>query len=354
MIYENSFGIPEMLPAGYGGNRSQPASLRSNTDTSQGAPVAVRNPTPPTPQPTATRANPPGAYGRPMNYGQSPGIHEMRNVPPVLKLSNLENEFDDPYEHIYELGGNSEYEIAYGYSYQNGYGGFGAADVGPAIQVDAATKLKYRDYDDGAGYVYRQFSNGSYAIIKGAVPSGIKLGKAFTSKENSAAFTAIKGQVEGAIGVFPAGVKPTTADSKKLKRKKAGAKGAGKKPVVKKGFDPNAALAVAGKIATKFQASGIAAPPITPTSMEAELPVDETTTGEAWYSKKYFGAPGWLWAIGGAVVVVGGGYAAVKMTAAKPAVAPAPQGARKAAKAVPAIETAPAPVMEGSAPEEQE
>lgn len=342
-MYENSFGIPEMLPAGYGGNQSQPASLRTNAETSQGAPVAVRNPTP---QPTNTRANAPGAYTRPMNYGQPPGIHEMRNVPPVLKLSNLENEFDDPYEHVYELG-NSDYEIAYAYSYQNGYGGLGAAAVGPAINVDPVSKLKYRDYDDGSGYVYRQFSNGSYAIIKGAVPRGVKLGKAFTSTENAGAFNAIKAQVEGAIGPFPSGVKPTTADTKKLKRKKA---------VPKKGLKGlDAGLSIAGKVATKFQASGMAAAPITPTAMEAALPADETAvTEEAWYSKKYFGAPGWLWAVGGAVVVVGGGYVALKMTAPKPAVTPAPPAPspRKAAKAIAAVE--PAPAAESATLEEQE
>jgi len=339
-MYENSFGIPEMLPAGYGGNQSQPASLRMNAATSQGAPVAVRNPAP---QPTNTRANPPGAYGRPMNYGQGSYIHEMRNVPPVLKLSNLENEFDDPYEHVYELGGNNDFEIAYAYSYQNGYGGLGAAAVGPAIQVDAATKLKYRDYDDGAGYVYRQFSNGSYAIIKGAVPSGVKLGKAFTSKENAAAFNAIKAQVEGAIGAFPAGVKPTTPASKKLRRKKAVKKGL-------KGLD--AGLAIAGKVATKFQSSGIAAAPVVDTPVDAGLPVEEVAADEPWYSKKYFGAPGWLWAVGGAVAVVGGGYVALKMTAPKPAVAPPAPSPRKAAKAAAAIEAA--PVAESATSEEQE
>ena len=326
-MYENSFGVPDTLPAGYGGAQSEPASVHPNA---LGTSVLSRPQQQPARQPEPPRGrmrvvpNPP------------PGFHQMPAVPGVVRLSDVENEFDEHTGPVYEYGA-SDFDPSFDYEYEfyEGYGGYGAADSGPPIFKDKKLKLNYRDWDDGKGYIYRQYSNGSYAIIQGAPPKGVTAGVPFTAKQNSKAFAAIKAQVEGAIGVFPAGAKPSKPSKKKGKKKK------GKKVDV--GKLAQTSLEVAGKVAKKFEASGQAAEPTdaaeTDAAAAAPAPSDDDMP---WYAKRVFGLPMWGVVVGG-VVVAGGLYFALKKpsvpSAPVPPSAPAPR--RAAARA--ALPAAPAP-----------
>jgi hypothetical protein len=248
----------------------------------------------------------------------------------VLKLSDLENEFDDPYQNVYE------------------YGAFGAAKYsGPRILVDEALRLYSRDWDDGKGYIYRQYSDGAYAIMKGKPPKGITSGKRFTSKENAAAFAAIKQQVEAAIGPFPTGKKLEKA----IAATKKTAKPKGKKLDV--GKLAQTSLEIAGKVSKKFEESGKASEAV------EEAPTDVSTTTETseadlpWYAKRVMGLPVWG-LVAGAVVVSGGLYLALKKPAVPVADPPpaAPPPAPRRAAARPALPAAPAPAP--AAPAEAE
>lgn len=303
-MYENSFGVPDTLPAGYGGAQNEPASVHPNA-----LPASVLS----RPQHQAPPQQQAPARGRMRVVpNPPPGFHQMPAVAGVVRLSDVENEFDEPEGPVYEYG----------------YDAFGAAK-GPAIKTDKKLKLKYRDWDDGKGYIYRQYSNGSYAIIKGKTPSGVKLGVPFTAKENAKAFAAIKAEVEAGIGPFPT----KTKKAKKIDVGKLAQTG----------------LEVAGKVSKKFEQSGKASPAsevdtssAAPAASEEDLP---------WYAKRVFGLPMWGVVVGGAVVA-GGLYFAFRQptvpTAPLPAPAPAPRGA--AARA--ALPAAPAPSV--SAAEEEE
>jgi len=306
-MYENSFGVPEMLPAGYGGEQGSPSTVRMNA-----LPSAV-----PAPLAQASRRAP----MRVVPNSPPPGFHQVQNVPAVLKLSDLENEFDDPYQNVYE------------------YGAFGAAKYsGPRILVDEALRLYSRDWDDGKGYIYRQYSNGAYAIMKGKPPKGITSGKPFTSKENAKAFAAIKQQVEAAIGTFPTGktLQKALAASKKAAKKDAKPKGS----KVDVGKIAQTSLEIAGKVAKKFEESGKASEAV------EEAPTDVSTTTETseadlpWYAKRVMGLPVWG-LVAGAVVVSGGLYLAFRTPTVPVAPAPpaAPPPARRASPKAAAAET---------------
>ena len=307
-MYENSFGVPDTLPAGYGGVQSEPASVHPNA-----LPASVLS----RPQHQAPPQQQAPARGRMRVVpNPPPGFHQMPAVPGVVRLSDVENEFDEPEGPVYEYG----------------YDAFGAAK-GPAIKTDKKLKLKYRDWDDGKGYIYRQYANGSYAILKGAAPKGIKANAPFTEKENAKAFAAIKAQVEAAIGPFP------------TKTKK------GKKVDV--GKLAQTSLEIAGKVSKKFEQSGKASPAADVVETEPSTEVAATPSEEdlPWYAKRVFGIPMWGVVVGG-VVVAGGLYFAFSQptvpTAPLPAPAPAPRGA--AARA--ALPAAPAPSVSAAEDEE--
>jgi len=324
-MYENSFGVPEMLPAGYGGEQGSPSTVRMNA-----LPSAV--PTHLVQQNQQQRRPP----MRVVPNSPPPGFHQVQNVPAVLKLSDLENEFDDPYQNVYE------------------YGAFGAAKYsGPRILVDEALRLYSRDWDDGKGYIYRQYSNGAYAIMKGKPPKGVTSGKPFTSKENAAAFAAIKQQVEAAIGPFPTGKKLEKAIAATKKTAKPKVKDTkGKKLDV--GKLAQTGLEIAGKVAKKFEESGKASEAV------EEAPTDVSTTTETseadlpWYAKRVMGLPVWG-LVAGAVVVSGGLYFALRKpavpTAPVPAAAPQPAPRRVAARAALPAAPAPAPAAPAEAEE---
>jgi len=312
-MYENSFGVPEMLPAGYGGEQGSPSSVRMNA-----LPSAVPAHLVHQSQQNQQQRRPPM---RVAPNSPPPGFHQMQSVPAVLKLSDLENEFDDPYENVYE------------------YGAFGAAKYsGPRILADAALRLYLRDWDDGKGYIYRQYSDGAYAIMKGKPPKGITSGKRFTSKENAKAFAAIKQQVEAAIGTFPTGKTLQKALAATKKTAKSKGKGANGKKKIDVGKIAQTSLEIAGKVGKKFEASGKASEP-------TEEPVADASASDAsaapsdedlpWYAKRVMGLPMWG-VLAGSVVVAGGLYLALKKptvpVAPPPPVAPAPAPRRAAVK----------------------
>ena len=346
-MYENSFGVPEMLPAGYGGAQAEPATLRMNA-LPKSAPAVSQH------QPRVVHNN---TAHRPMNYGAQPTPDYGR----VVRLSDIEDAADARNE-------SEEYETsdAYGYEYAAGYGGFGAAASGPPVVEDKTLKLKYREYAPDSKYTYRQYSNGSYAITVGNLPKGITRGKPFTATANSAAFTAIKSQVEAAIGAFPAGVVPTKPGAKSVKKKtKAKAKGKGGK--IDAGKILQTSLAVAGKVGAKFESSGAATAAKTEPEADKEAAAEGGEESGSFFTKKFYGVPTWGW-LAGAVVVAGGLYVATRSPKAAPAaalpVAPPPPPPRAAAprqreaapvavrKAAPVASEA--PLAEEAALEEQE
>lgn len=340
-MYENSFGVPEMLPAGYGGAQAEPATLRMNA-LPKSAPAVSQH------QPRAVYNN--NTAHRPMSYGaQSPADYSR-----VVRLSDIENAAEARNE-------SEEYETsdAYGYEYAAGYGGFGAADSGPPVVEDKTLKLKYREYKPDSKYTYRQYSNGSYAITVGNLPKGITRGKPFTATANSAAFTAIKSQVEAAIGAFPAGVVPTKPGAKKTKKTKK----KGKAPKIDAGKILQKGLEVAGKVGGKFQASGAAAKATTEPEAEAEKPAEGEggEEGGSFFTRKFYGVPTWGW-LAGAVVVAGGLYVATRSSKAVPVaalpVAPPPPPPRAAAaprqlEAAPVAARRAAPVASAAPPAEE-
>ena len=340
-MYENSFGVPEMLPAGYGGAQAEPATLRMNA-LPKSAPAVSQH------QPRAVYNN--NTAHRPMSYGaQSPADYSR-----VVRLSDIENAAEARNE-------SEEYETsdAYGYEYAAGYGGFGAADSGPPVVEDKTLKLKYREYKPDSKYTYRQYSNGSYAITVGNLPKGITRGKPFTATANSAAFTAIKSQVEAAIGAFPAGVVPTKPGAKKTKKTKT----KGKAPKIDAGKILQKGLEVAGKVGGKFQASGAAAKATTEPEAEAEKPAEGEggEEGGSFFTRKFYGVPTWGW-LAGAVVVAGGLYVATRSSKAVPVaalpVAPPPPPPRAAAaprqlEAAPVAARRAAPVASAAPPAEE-
>ena len=345
-MYENSFGVPEMLPAGYGGAQAEPATLRMNA-LPKSAPAVSQH------QPRAVYNN--NTAHRPMSYGaQSPADYSR-----VVRLSDIENAAEARNE-------SEEYETsdAYGYEYAAGYGGFGAADSGPPVVEDKTLKLKYREYKPDSKYTYRQYSNGSYAITVGNLPKGITRGKPFTATANSAAFTAIKSQVEAAIGAFPAGVVPTKPGAKKTKKTKKKAKTKGKGPKIDAGKILQKGLEVAGKVGGKFQASGAAAKATTEpeSESEAEKPAEGEggEEGGSFFTRKFYGVPTWGW-LAGAVVVAGGLYVATRSSKAVPVAAlpVAPPPPPRAAAAPRQLEAAPvaarraAPVASAAPPAEE-
>lgn len=310
-MYENSFGVPDTLPAGYGGSSAPTVRMNAGTP-------AVAHSTP----------------SRPMTMAARPLGQVPTPAAAVVRFSDLEDDDED------DLEDDSIYE----YEFSAGYGGFGAAKIGPPIKRDKKLKLKYRDWDDGKGYVYRQYSNGTYAIVQGKAPKGITANIPFTAKENAKAFDAIKAQVEGAIGPFPAGAKPSKASKKKGKKK-------GKKVDV--GKLAQVGLESAGKIAGKFQPSGSEAP-----ATDAEAEVDTAPAAEesveAWYARKFFGVPTWGWlSIGAAAGLTI--YLATRKTSGTvpPPPAAAPKPPAKAAAAPKAL-PAPAPAEAEAAEESEE
>jgi hypothetical protein len=316
-MYENSFGVPEMLPAGYGGEQGSPSTVRMNA-----LPSAV--PTHLVQQNQQQRRPP----MRVVPNSPPPGFHQVQNVPAVLKLSNLENEFDDPYEHVYE---------------------YGAAQAEPRILVNDALRLYAREWDDGKGYVYQQYSDGSYAVMKGKMPKGVTPGKPFTAKENAAAFAAIKKQVEAAIGPFPTGKKLEKA----IAATKKTAKPKGKKLDV--GKLAQTSLEIAGKVSKKFEESGKASEAVEEAPADAAAASTETSDADMpWYAKRVMGVPVWG-LVAGAVVVSGGLYLALKKpavpVAAPPPAAPPPAPRRAAARAAIPAAPAPAPAVAAEAEE---
>jgi hypothetical protein len=297
-MYENSFGVPEMLPAGYGGAQAEPATLRMNA-LPKSAPAVSQH------QPRVVHNN--NTAHRPMSYG----AQSAPNYGPVVRLSDIEKAAEARDE-------SEEYEITeeYGYEYASGYGGFGAAASGPSVVEDKTLKLKYREYKPDSKYTYRQYSNGSYAITVGNLPKGITRGKPFTAAANSAAFAAIKKQVEAAIGAFPVGVTPTKPGAKKTKKTKK----KGKAPKIDAGKILQKGLEAAGKVGAKFEASGAATAAKAEPETEAETPGSGEGESESFFTKKFYGVPTWGW-IAGAVVVAGGVYAVTRSSKAVPVAA---------------------------------
>jgi len=333
-MYENSFGVPEMLPAGYGGAQAEPATLRMNA-LPKSAPAVSQH------QPRVVHNN---TAHRPMSYG----AQSAPDYGNVVRLSDIENAADSRVN-------PEDYETTeeYGYEYASGYGGFGAAASGPPVVEDKTLQLKYREYKPDSKYTYRQYSNGSYAITVGNLPKGITRGKPFTAAANSAAFAAIQKQVEAAIGAFPVGVTPTKPGAKKTKKTKKKGKG-GK---IDAGKILQTGLAVAGKVGAKFESSGAATAAKTEPEAESETPASGEEEGGSFFTKKFYGVPTWGW-IAGAVVVAGGVYAVTRsskavpvaaLPVAPPPVAVAPRPRQIAAAPVTAPRAAPvaaAPVAE--------
>lgn len=269
-MYENRFGVPDTLPAGYGGG--EPATIRMNA----GSPAVAHT----------ISARPASLPGRPLG-------HIPAQAAAVVRFSDLEDDDEADLDDAYN----------YGYEFSEGYGGFGAVKEGPAIKRDKKLKLKYRDWDDGKGYVYRQYSNGSYAIVKGKAPKGITANIPFTAKENAKAFEAVKAAVEAAIGPFPAGAKPSKASKKKGKKK-------GKKADV--GKLAMRAVETAGKLSYKFLPSGAEAPAVEEEGGASEEAAAEEETTEAWYARKFFGLPTWGWIGLGTVAAAATVYAVTR------------------------------------------
>jgi hypothetical protein len=297
-MYENSFGVPDALPAGYGYSDAQPATVRLNASTSRGVPGAVHAPRSPT-------SHNPAALG-----------HPQLQQTAVVRYSDLQQEDDDEDE---------------------GYGA--AASTGkpltekdlttkgkkPYIRLDEARGLKFRVIvvrgdgkirSDAVPFArYRQYEDGSYAITYNPwpkFPSKVQLDIPFTAKENKGAYDSIKKQVESLVGPFPVGAVVNHPDQTGKKGKKA-AKGKAKGKL-----DLTSALEVVGGAAQKFKASGQATEPAEEEAGTSEPSVEET---EPWYTRKYVGVPGWGWATGAAVLTGVGLYFAFRKPSA-PAVAP--------------------------------
>jgi hypothetical protein len=253
-MYENRFGVPDTLPDGYGGGA--PSTVRMNA----GSPAVAHT----------VSMRPASLPGRPLGHMPAPAVA-------VVRFSDLEDDDEADLDDSYD----------YGYEFAEGYGGFGAVKEGPAIKRDKKLKLKYRDVGTAADpYIYRQYSNGSYAIIQGKTPAGVTLGVPFTAKENAKAFAAIKAEVEKSVGPFPAGAKPSKASKKKGKKK-------GKK--VDAGKLAMRAVETAGKISYKFLPSGAEAPAVEEEGGAGGGAAAEEETTEAWYARKFLGLPTWGW-----------------------------------------------------------
>jgi hypothetical protein len=336
-MYENSYGVPDTLPSGYGGDLAAAPAVRLNSGTLTG-PAAL------------ARQRQGGPRPAPM---PPPGFHQMQQVPGVVRLSDVEHEFDEPQGAVWEYGYNEfDNECDYAYEYHEGYGGFGADDEGPPIRRDKKLKLNYRVLDtrDKDGYMYRQYSNGLYAITAGKVPSGVTLNVPFGPEQNPNAFAAIQTTVVAAIGQFPAGAKPSKPSKKKGKRKDKKDKKKGKKVDV--GKLAQTGLEVAGKVAKKFEASGKDAKP----TDEEEGPTPDGGGGEGgesgmpWYSQRVFGLPMWGVIVGG-VAIAGGLYLALKKPSVPvapppPMAPPVPAPRRVTAKTAAALPSSPAPAVE--------
>lgn len=333
-MYENSYGVPDSLPTGYGGELAAAPAVRLNGGPLTG-PAALARQRQGAPRPAPM---PP------------PGFHQMQQVPGVIRLSSVENEFDEPEGAVWEYGDHEfDNSCDYTYEYHDGYGGFGADEDGPPIRRDKKLKLNYRVLDTRHidGYMYRQYSNGLYAITAGKVPSGVTLNVPFGPEQNPNAFAAIQTKVVEAIGQFPAGAKPSKPSKKKGKRKDKKDKKKGKKVDV--GKLAQTGLEVAGKVAKKFEASG---KDTKPTDEGEELPsggggAPSEEGGMPWYSQRVFGLPMWGVLVGG-VAIVGGLYLALKKpsvpVAPPPPVAPpAPAPRRLTAKPTAALPSSPAP-----------
>jgi hypothetical protein len=301
-MYENSFGVPDALPAGYGYSDAQPATVRLNASTSRGVAAAVHAPRSPT-------SHNPAALGQPQLQQTA-----------VVRYSDLERDAGDDEDEGYGAAAPAGKPLTEKDLTTKG--------KKPYIRLDEARGLKFRVIvvrgdgklrPDAVPFArYRQYEDGSYAITYNPwpkFPSKVQLDIPFTAKDNKGAYDSIKKQVESLVGPFPAGA-AVNYPSQKGKKAKPASKGKGK-------VDLTSALELVGTAAQKFKSSGQATEPTEEEEVSSETVIEET---EPWYTRKYVGVPGWGWAAGVTALTGIGLYFAFRKprTPAAPAAPAAP------------------------------